>query len=122
MCALQRRCGIGLRCWVVMPGKNQPSLHQHKHIICPSQSQPPLGDTALITHASPSALVIGLLCPAQRRSETYITVHIVAPTLINMHKHARLSRLHKHIQGMFDFPFFLIRKLAVSKATIKEKY
>lgn len=68
------------------------------HIIYPPRSHSLLGDGALITQPSPSALVIGLLCPAQMKSGPCITAHIVASTCINtygpLYTHAHA---HTHV-------------------------
>lgn len=75
--------------------KSSPAyISTHTHQLPPLRFFfPPLGDRALITHPSPSAPVIRLLCPAQMKSGTYITAHIIASTLIN----TELTHTHTYI-------------------------
>lgn len=69
--------------------------HTHTHTLARTHHHLlwPLGDRALITHPSPSARVIGLLCPAQMRRGTYITAHITA-TLTLTHMHTATTKAH----------------------------
>lgn len=72
------------------------------HIIYPPQSHFPLGDRGLVTHPSPSAPMIVLLCPAQTKSGPCITAHTIASTHINTyellcthtHTHSDYTNIH----------------------------